>query len=114
LPAKFIATVRGGAFFAGGASCSVAGAPAGVPGVGRRLGTEGISCVPGFFARGGAGGGVTDERALSIALSTACWNAPRCERALLTASGETWDGSLAGGGGADGDFVVSLATSPDA
>lgn len=70
-----------------------------------------MSCVPGFFARaGGAGGGATDERALSIALSTACWNAPRCESALLTASGDTCEGSF-GGGVFDGDLAVALATS---
>ena len=91
--------------------CAVGG---GASGFGSRfgpMGAFGMSCVPGFFARAGAGGGATDERAFSIAFPTACWNAPRCESALLTASGETCEGSFGAGGGLDGDAALLSALS---
>jgi hypothetical protein len=113
-----IATVRCGAAFAGAAFSS--------PGffswgVGGRFGAFAMIWVPGFFARAGApgvggcaeadggtgcagGAGGLTEDAFSLALSIACWKAPRCEIALLTASGETCEGSPSRGvGGREGD-----------
>jgi hypothetical protein len=93
---KPIATVRATGFFFG--TIGPSALPGSLPGVdGGRFGAFVISCVPGFF-RTGAGGGETEPRALSLAASTACWKAPRCESALLTASGETCEPSLPGGG----------------
>ncbi|MDF2694740.1 MAG: hypothetical protein K0S65_3123, partial [Labilithrix sp.] len=66
-----------------------------------------MSCVPGFFF---AAGGATDAAALSFALSSACWKAPRCESALLTASGETCEPSPGGRDGVRGRATLFSST----
>ncbi len=112
LPPKSIATVRGGAFFAAAASCEgTCDGTIGSPGVGSRWGAPGMSCVPGFFGRAGGGGGATEGRSFSMAFPMTCWNASRCEIALLTARGETCEGCAPStSGGFDADLFVSSST----
>jgi hypothetical protein len=88
----------------------------------------GKSCVPGaFFAIGGGGlvpvfdcgtfGPVGDELGPlgGMRSPAAFWNAPRCESALLTASGDTGGTGAVpscGGGAPDGGFEVVAGGGP--
>ena len=93
----------------------------------------GMSCVPGAFFAAPGGGGLVPVRGVGslgpvfdelgalggIRSPAAFWNAPRCESALLTASGETGGtGAVpssapgAPGGAPDGGFDVVAGGGP--
>lgn len=111
-----ISCVRSGGLIAGGAAADGAAADGATADGG--CGTLGMSCVPGIRFCGdgtdGGGGGLVPVPDLfvssdGIAPAAACWNAPRCDSALLTASGDTCD-ATGTGSGAEGAGAGDAAT----